>query len=72
MCARLLTNHNWRYARSLRNQKLIFAPGTDFRYSNMAFEVLGDLIAKVSGESFDDYVQHHTRGWAGAFVVKVW
>jgi len=25
----------------------------------MAFEVLGDLIAKVSGESFDDYVQHH-------------
>jgi CubicO group peptidase (beta-lactamase class C family) len=25
----------------------------------MAFEVLGDLIAKVSGESFDDYVQQH-------------
>jgi CubicO group peptidase (beta-lactamase class C family) len=48
-----------RYVRSLSNQKLIFAPGADFRYSNMAFEVLGDLIAKVSGESFDDYVQHH-------------
>jgi CubicO group peptidase (beta-lactamase class C family) len=48
-----------RYVRSLSNQKPIFAPGTDFRYSNMAFEVLGDLIAKVSGESFDDYVQHH-------------
>jgi CubicO group peptidase (beta-lactamase class C family) len=48
-----------RYVRSLSNQKLIFAPGTNFRYSNMAFEVLGDLIAKVSGESFDDYVQHH-------------
>ena len=41
----------------MSNQKLIFAPGTDFRYSNMAFEVLGDLISKVSGESFDDYVQ---------------
>jgi len=25
----------------------------------MAFEVLGDLIAKVSGETFDDYVQDH-------------
>lgn len=48
-----------RYVRSLSNQKLIFAPGADFRYSNMAFEVLGDLIAKVSGESFDDYVQNH-------------
>ena len=46
-----------RYVRSVSNQKLIFAPGTDFRYSNMAFEVLGDLISKVSGESFDDYVQ---------------
>lgn len=48
-----------RYVRSLRNQKLLFAPGVDFRYSNMAFEVLGDVIAKVSGESFEDYVQHH-------------
>ena len=48
-----------RYVRSVSDKKLIFAPGTDFRYSNMAFEVLGDLIAKVSGESFDDYVQHH-------------
>jgi CubicO group peptidase (beta-lactamase class C family) len=48
-----------RYVRSLSNQKLIFAPGTDFRYSNSAFEVLGDLIANVSGESFDDYVQDH-------------
>lgn len=47
------------YVRSLSDQKLIFAPGTDFRYSNMAFEVLADLIAKVSGESFEDYVQHH-------------
>lgn len=48
-----------RYVRSLSDKKLIFAPDADFRYSNMAFEVLGDLIAKVSGESFDDYVQHH-------------
>lgn len=48
-----------RYVRSLSNLKLDFAPGQRFRYSNMAFEVLGDVIAKVSGESFDDYVQHH-------------
>jgi CubicO group peptidase (beta-lactamase class C family) len=25
----------------------------------MAFEILGDVIAKVSGQSFDDYVQDH-------------
>ena len=36
--------------------KLLFEPGTSFAYSNMAYEVLGDLIAKVSRMSFEDYV----------------
>jgi len=48
-----------RYVRSLSNQSLIAAPGAGFRYSNMAYEVLGDLIAKVSGMSFEDYVRRH-------------
>jgi len=48
-----------RYVRNLTNQQLLFAPGERVRYSNMAFEVLGDVVAKASGESFDDYVQHH-------------
>ena len=48
-----------RYVRSLTNQKLLFAPGERVQYSNMAFEVLGDVVAKASGESFDDYVQRH-------------
>ena len=46
-----------RYVRSLSDRTLLFAPGEKFQYSNMAFEILGDVIAKVSGESFDDYVQ---------------
>jgi CubicO group peptidase (beta-lactamase class C family) len=45
-----------RYVRSLHNKELRWAPGTQFRYSNMAFEVLGDLVAKASGKNFDDYV----------------
>jgi CubicO group peptidase (beta-lactamase class C family) len=48
-----------RYVRSLTNQKLLFAPGERVQYSNMAFETLGDVVAKASGESFDDYVQRH-------------
>ncbi|PYQ82124.1 MAG: hypothetical protein DMF99_24700 [Acidobacteria bacterium] len=47
-----------RYVRSLSNEKLLFAPGERVQYSNMAFEGLGDVVAKASGESFDDYVQH--------------
>lgn len=46
-----------RYVRSLGKQKLLFAPGSRFGYSNMAYDVLGDLIAKVSGKSFEAYVQ---------------
>ncbi|MCI0662852.1 MAG: serine hydrolase [Acidobacteria bacterium] len=48
-----------RYVRSLSNRSLIAAPGAVFRYSNMAYEVLGDLIAKVSGTTFEDYVENH-------------
>lgn len=48
-----------RYVRTLSNVKLDFAPGGRFQYSDMAFEILGDVIAKASGESFEDYVQRH-------------
>lgn len=46
-----------RYVRSLDNISLIGEPGERFRYSNIAYEVLGDLIAEVSGESFEDYIE---------------
>lgn len=48
-----------RYVRSLETLKLDFEPGERFKYSNTAFEILGDVIAKVSGETFEDYVQRH-------------
>ena len=48
-----------RYVRSLTDRALVSVPGEKFNYSNMAFEVLGDLIAKVSGQSFADYVKEH-------------
>jgi CubicO group peptidase (beta-lactamase class C family) len=65
-----VTNYHWdkpeyddgaleRYVRSLDDKTLRWAPGKEFRYSNMAFEVLGDLVAKVSGKSFEDYVEEN-------------
>src|SRR5262245_4937625 len=48
-----------RYVRSLTPFRLEFPPGARFKYSNMAFEILGDVVAKRSGETFDDYVQRH-------------
>ncbi|MHC4663105.1 MAG: serine hydrolase [Planctomycetota bacterium] len=46
-----------RYVRSLENDTLVFEPGEKFQYSNVAFEILGDIIAKVSGQSFEEYVK---------------
>ena len=48
-----------RYVRSLENEAMIAAPGELWRYSNMAFDTLGDVIAKVSGQSFESYVKEN-------------
>jgi CubicO group peptidase (beta-lactamase class C family) len=48
-----------RYNRSLSDQKLVSAPGEEFNYSNMAFDIMADLVAKVSGMSFEKYVKEN-------------
>lgn len=45
------------YVRQIANEQLLWAPGDGWRYSNMAFDVLGDVIAKVSGLSFEAYIR---------------
>jgi CubicO group peptidase (beta-lactamase class C family) len=47
----------YRYVRSLAQEELIAAPGEKYAYSNAAFEILGDVIAKVSGQSFESYLK---------------
>jgi len=42
--------------RSLASEKLVYAPGERFYYSNTAFDVLGDVIAKASGQTFETYI----------------
>jgi CubicO group peptidase (beta-lactamase class C family) len=48
-----------RYVHSLASEKLIAAPGEKFAYSNIAYEVLGLLIARTSGQSFEDYIDEY-------------
>jgi CubicO group peptidase (beta-lactamase class C family) len=45
-----------RYIRSLDKRSLVAGPGDKWHYSNMGYEVLGDVIAKVSGMTFEDYM----------------
>ena len=46
-----------RLVRSIASMELLFAPGSKHQYSNLAFDALGDVIAKVSGVSFEEYMK---------------
>jgi CubicO group peptidase (beta-lactamase class C family) len=40
----------------LRQQKTLYPPSTYFQYSNLGMALLGEIVAEVSGMSYDDYV----------------
>ncbi|MDY8137295.1 serine hydrolase [Aquimarina sp. 2201CG5-10] len=46
-----------RYVKSFDVKELDFTPGEKYNYSNASFNILADVIAKVSGMTFEDYMQ---------------
>lgn len=48
-----------RLVRSLADVKLSSNPGETFTYSDTGYDVLADVIAKVSGELFEEYIKQH-------------
>jgi CubicO group peptidase (beta-lactamase class C family) len=42
-----------------RDRELEFQPGEKFAYSNSGYLLLGHLIEKISGESFEKFLQHN-------------
>ena len=52
-----------RYVHSLSARRLLSDPGEKYAYSNMAFECLGALIARVSGMTFEEYVSTSCSQW---------
>jgi CubicO group peptidase (beta-lactamase class C family) len=54
-----------RLVRSLSRRKMAAAPGERFMYSNIAYNVLGDLIAKITGQTFEVYMKEHLLAPAG-------
>jgi CubicO group peptidase (beta-lactamase class C family) len=54
-----------RYVRALSGRKLIAAPGERFIYSNIAYNVLGYLISRISGQPFEAFMQERIMQPAG-------
>jgi len=45
------------YVRSLSKESLLFRPGKGWSYSGIGFDILGDVVAKVSGQAFEDFLR---------------
>lgn len=54
-----------RYVRSQKDFELDFTPGERYSYSNPAFDILCDVIAKASGMTFEAYMKEHIFKPAG-------
>ena len=53
------------YIDIIKDDTLLFEPGTSDEYSNDGFEVLGIIVQRVSGMDYYDYVQRHVFDKAG-------
>jgi CubicO group peptidase (beta-lactamase class C family) len=49
----------------IREQPLLFTPGTAYGYSDSGFVVLGAIVQQVSGQPYWDYMRQHIFGPAG-------
>ncbi|MFN2204163.1 MAG: serine hydrolase domain-containing protein, partial [Caldilineaceae bacterium] len=48
-----------RFVRSLADRELLFAPGEGYEWSDIGYDILGDIVAKVTGQSFEEYMQEN-------------
>lgn len=44
------------------------APGTQYEYSNLGFNMLGAIVERISGQRFDDYVRMHVTAPLGLYA----
>jgi CubicO group peptidase (beta-lactamase class C family) len=45
--------------RALPGQETVFPPETEWKYSNLAVSLAGEIVAEVSGEPWPQYVERH-------------
>lgn len=53
------------YKAALKDQELLFAPGTGFHYSNYAFDLLGEALSNSTGKPYAQLLQERIFAPAG-------
>lgn len=53
------------YLRRNAGVRLAAAPGEQFLYSNLGYDILGEVVAEVSGHAFEDYLRDRVLAPAG-------
>ncbi|MDX2245817.1 MAG: serine hydrolase [Bacteroidia bacterium] len=57
--------------RFLMEKGLTFTPGTQYAYSNIGYLVLGEIIASVSGKSYEDYLKEDILAPLGIYDMYI-
>jgi D-alanyl-D-alanine carboxypeptidase len=57
--------------RLLPDQDTIFPPETEYKYSNLALALAGEVVAAVSGQAYAQYVEQHILNPLGMTVTRV-
>jgi N-acyl-D-amino-acid deacylase len=57
--------------RAMLNQKLDFDPGERYAYSNYGYCLLGRVIEKLSGQTYEDYVKAHVLSPIGVHAMRI-
>lgn len=57
--------------RYMRGQKLDFDPGAHYRYSNFGYAVLGRIIERVTGMSYEQYVRTQVLAPMGITQMRI-
>jgi CubicO group peptidase (beta-lactamase class C family) len=63
--AKLPLENRDEYIEVVKRTKLRSAPGEKFNYSNVGYNLLAAIVEKVSGATFEDYLQQHVFKPAG-------
>lgn len=53
--------------KAVKNEPLIYQTGTDYRYSDLGFILLGEIVEKVTGKTLDKYVEDEFYNPLGMF-----